>query len=87
MLFKNPYIYFTFIDISSKNLHRIYECLSTIRFFANYVDRWWVCQLSTGVYATLSQRVVFPWNVERSKHTSIMVEMGQKDSYIGNKTQ
>ena len=32
-------------------------------------------------------RVVFPWNVERSKHTSIIVRMGQKDSYIGNKTQ
>ena len=32
-------------------------------------------------------RVVFPWIIERSKHTSIMVEMGQKDSYIGNETQ
>ena len=32
-------------------------------------------------------RVVFPWNVGRRKHTSIMIEMGQKDSYIWNETQ
>ena len=33
------------------------------------------------------QRVVFPWIVGRWRHTSVMVEMRQKDSYIGNKTQ
>ena len=32
-------------------------------------------------------RVVFPWIIGRQKHISIMIEMGQKDSYIWNETQ
>ena len=32
-------------------------------------------------------RAVFPWNVGRQKHTSIMIGMWQKDSYIWNETQ
>ena len=33
------------------------------------------------------QRAVFPWNAGRRKHTSIIIEMRQKDSYIRNETQ
>ena len=32
-------------------------------------------------------RAVFPWIIGRQKHTLIMIEMGQKDSYIRNETQ
>ena len=32
-------------------------------------------------------RAVFPSIIGRRKHTLIMIEMGQKDSDIGNKTQ
>ena len=32
-------------------------------------------------------RVVFPWIIGRQKHISIMIELGQKDSYIQNETQ
>ena len=32
-------------------------------------------------------RNVFPWIERKQKHTSIIVEMRQKDSYIRNETQ
>ena len=32
-------------------------------------------------------RIVFPSNVGRRKHTSIMIEMGQNDSSVRNETQ
>ena len=34
-----------------------------------------------------TSRIIFPWIIERPRHTSILIDMGQKDSYIRNETQ
>ena len=36
----------------------------------------------TGLLWDDTLRVVFPWIIGKQKHTSIMIGMGQKDSYI-----
>ena len=34
-----------------------------------------------------TSRIIFPSIIERPRHPLIMIEMGQKDSYIQNETQ
>ena len=65
----------------------VYSLIS--QMFSGWLSVFWITyNENRHILSTIyHQQYTIKYWIERSKHTSIMVGMEQKDSYIGNKTQ